>query len=379
MAGPPRPFSKPSLPGKIIAMTSKTTPKHFIDLNEIDATTLRAMIDRARELKAAFKGGAGRVAADAHAGCKDAVIAMVFAKPSTRTRLSFDVAMRRLGGSTMVLNPGDLQLGRGETIADTARVMSRYLDGVVIRNGAHDALLEFADAADIPVINALTNVSHPCQIMADILTFEEHVAPIAGRTVAWVGDGNNVAVSWVHAAERFGFTLKIATPAELLPSSDVLDWAAARNVLQPSGEAARALGLSEAAGRGAQAHGAHGSGEPSGPGEAVTPRGTIVLCDSAEAACAGADAVVTDTWVSMADNDAERRLALLQPFQVSQALMQLAAPHAIFMHCLPAYRGREVVADVIDGPQSVVWDEAENRLHAQMAILEWCLSAGEAF
>ena len=255
---------------------------------------------------------------------------MIFEKPSTRTRISFDVAMRQLGGETISVNSGDMQLGRGETIADTARVLSRYGNAIVLRTNTHASLLELAEHSTIPVINGLTDLSHPCQIMADILTFEEQKGPIVGRTVAWIGDGNNVATSWIHAAVRFGFTLRIACPNEFRPDPALFDWV--------------------------QAEG-----------------GNVKLTTDPEEAVSEADAVVTDVWVSMGQKDAEKRFTLLAPYQVTASLMAEAAPDAIFMHCLPAERGREVAAEVIDGPQSVVFDEAENRLHAQKAILAWCL------
>lgn len=263
----------------------------------------------------------------------ESVLAMIFEKPSTRTRVSFDVAMRQLGGQGLGLNNSDLQLGRGESIADTARVLSRYVDAIMIRANEHKTLTELARHATIPVINGLTDRSHPCQVIADIVTFEEHLGPIKGRRVAWVGDGNNVAVSWMHAAVRFGFELRIACPDSLRPDGDVLDWA-------------------------------------------KREKGTILIGKDAAKAVRDVDCVVTDTWVSMGQTDASRRKKMLEPFAVDAKLMSLAADGAIFMHCLPAYRGREVTADVIDGPQSVVFDEAENRLHAQKAILAWCLGAG---
>lgn len=262
----------------------------------------------------------------------DQVLGMIFEKPSTRTRVSFDVAMRQLGGQSIMLNHTDMQLGRGESIADTARVLSRYLDIVMIRANSHATLMSLADHADIPVINGLTDLSHPCQVMADLMTFEERLGPIEGRTVAWVGDGNNVAASWMHATVPFGFTLRVATPAELKPEKILVD-----HVRKAGGD--------------------------------------IVVTTDVRKAVTGADCIVTDTWVSMGQSDAARRKRLLKPFAVDDALMRLAANDAIFMHCLPAYRGHEVTAEVIDGPQSAVWDEAENRLHAQKAILAWCLGA----
>jgi ornithine carbamoyltransferase len=259
-------------------------------------------------------------------------LAMIFERPSTRTRVSFDVAMQDLGGRTIMLTGQEMQLGRGETIADTARVMSRYVDAIMIRILDHRALSELAQYATVPVINGLTRRSHPCQVMADVMTFEEHKGPIKGRTVAWTGDTNNVLASWMHAAQRFDFELRVATPPELAPKKPLLDW------MKQSGAA-------------------------------------IVLGEDPEAAVRNADCVVTDTWVSMGDRNSGRRHNLLKRYQVNSRLMGLAKPDAIFMHCLPAHRGEEVTDDVIDGPQSVVFDEAENRLHAQKGIPAWCLNA----
>ena len=301
-------------------------PKHFLDLDVLDASTLRAIIDSAAAMK---KSGKVPKALGVPPG---AVLAMIFAKPSTRTRVSFEVAIHQLGGSAIVLSPQDMQLGRGETVADTARVLSRYVDAILLRTGPPETLAEFAENATIPVINGLTTRSHPCQIMADVMTFEERKGPIKGRTIAWVGDANNVATSWVHAAARFGFTLRIAAPADFAPAPELLAWA-------------------------------------------WTEGADIEVIENARKAVLGADCVVTDTWVSMGDNDAQKRMAALRSFQVDEALMAAAKPDAIFMHCLPAHRGDEVTDAVIDGPQSAVWDEAENRLHAQKAILAWCLGA----
>jgi len=308
---------------------SISPPRHFLDLDGLDGKTLRRILDMAHAMKRAGKKVPARMKPR---GIENAVLAMIFEKPSTRTRISFDVAMRQLGGQTLSLNHTDLQLGRGESIADTARVLSRYIDAIMIRANSHATLLELARHATIPVINGLTDKSHPCQVMADIMTFEEHKGPIKDRTVAWVGDGNNVAVSWMQAAARFGFELRIACPDELRPGDDVLDWV-------------------------------------------KREKGAVVLGNDAKKAVRGADCVVTDTWVSMGDTDGTRRKKILAPFSVDAALMGQAARGAIFMHCLPAYRGHEVAEDVIDGPQSVVFDEAENRLHAQKAILAWCLGA----
>ncbi len=301
------------------------TPSHFLDIDALDSATLRAIIDTAAALKKA------RRVPKALAAPEGAVLAMIFEKPSTRTRVSFEIAMHQLGGSAIVLNAQDMQLGRGETIGDTARVLSRYVDAIMLRTGPHQGLLEFANFASIPVINALTDRSHPCQIMADILTFEEHKGPIKGRIVAWLGDANNVATSWVHAAARFGFTLRMASPPDFAPRADLLAWARAEGA-------------------------------------------TVEVMEDAQAAARGADCIVTDTWVSMGDKDVEARRSALEPFRVDEGLMALAKPDAIFMHCLPAHRGDEVTDAVMDGPQSVVWDEAENRLHAQKAILTWCLN-----
>ncbi len=297
--------------------------RHFIDIDQFDGAALRAMIASARALKESEpKGTTPKLD-------PSTVLALMFDRPSTRTRVSFDVAMRQLGGQTLVLNSAETQIGRGESIADTARVLSRYVDGMMLRTGPHSNVTELAEYASVPVINGLTERSHPCQVMADILTFEEHKGPIDGRTVAWIGDANNVANSWAHAAVRFGFTLRIACPKDLSPDPALLDWVAAEG-------------------------------------------GKVEVTQAPREAADGADALVTDVWVSMGDEDADTRMKLLAPYQVDEKLMGAAARDAIFMHCLPAHRGDEVTAGVIDGPQSVVFDEAENRLHAQKAILAWC-------
>ena len=303
--------------------------RHFLDLSLIDARTLRAIVDNAHRMKRA-----GKIvpAALKPQDIETAVLGMIFEKPSTRTRVSFDVAMRQLGGQTIGLNHTDLQLGRGETIADTARVLSRYIDAIMIRANKHDTLTELAAHATVPVINGLTDKSHPCQVIADLMTFEERQGAIAGQTVAWVGDGNNVAASWVHAAGKFGFKLRVGCPPQLSLEPDVLEW-----VKQEQAD--------------------------------------VEVTDDPVEAVRGADCVVTDTWVSMGQTDAPRRKQLLGPYAVDQALMSKAAKGAIFMHCLPAYRGHEVSEEVLEGPQSAVFDEAENRLHAQKAILAWCLGA----
>lgn len=302
-----------------------TAVKHFLDLHDMSGEELRGMIDWSRKVKASREAGEPQ-----EKPLAGKVLAMIFERPSTRTRVSFDVAMRQLGGETMMLTAAEMQLGRGETIADTARVLSRYVDAIMIRILDHGVLEELAANATVPVINGLTRRSHPCQVMADVMTFEEHRGPIKGRKIAWSGDGNNVAASWVHAAARFDFELRVATPPELSPRPDVIDWA-------------RRSGAK------------------------------IDFTTDPEAAVDGVDCIVTDTWVSMGDVEAERRHNLLKRYQVNKRLMAQAKRDAIFMHCLPAHRGEEVTAEVIDGPNSVVFDEAENRLHAQKGILAWCL------
>ena len=302
-------------------------PKHFLDISELPLPELRAMLSAGAAMKARLK---------AHdrtqRPLEGKTLAMIFERPSTRTRVSFDVGMRQLGGESIMLTGAEMQLGRGETIADTARVLSRYVDAIMIRILNHDALLELAAHATVPVINGLTRRSHPCQVMADLMTFEEHRGSIEGRTVAWSGDDNNVLASWAHAAERFRFNLRIATPPQLAPKKAIRDWI-------------------------------------------KSVRAPIVIGTDPEEAVRGADCVVTDTWVSMGDKDGEHRHNLLKPYQVNAKLMSLASPDAVFMHCLPAHRGEEVTDEVIDGPQSVVFDEAENRLHAQKGILAWCFNA----
>jgi ornithine carbamoyltransferase len=304
-----------------------TAPRHFLDLAEIPNDELRGMIEASRAMKGEIK----RDRAAAAKPLAGKTLAMIFDKPSTRTRVSFDIAMRQLGGDVVMLTGAEMQLGRGETLADTARVLSRYVDAIMIRILNHDSLMELAANATVPVINGLTRLSHPCQVMADVMTFEEHKGRIKGNTVAWTGDANNVLASWIHAAKSFDFQLKVATPPELKLERKIAAWA------KQSGAA-------------------------------------IEIGHDPEAAVGGADCVVTDTWVSMGDKDGEKRHNLLKPYQVNQRLMAQAKPDAIFMHCLPAHRGDEVTDEVIDGPQSVVFDEAENRLHAQKGILAWCLA-----
>jgi ornithine carbamoyltransferase len=305
--------------------------RHFLDINKTDPAALRSMIDAGRAMKSA-RDGLPKGAPDATQPLAGRMVALIFEKPSTRTRVSFDVGVRQMGGQTMVLSGADMQLGHGETIADTARVMSRYVDLIMIRTYEEATLLEMAEHATVPVINGLTNRTHPCQIMADLMTFEEHRGPIAGRKVVWSGDGNNVFASWVHAAGQFGFDLTFTGPAALDPEQVFI-------------EEARAKGA------------------------------RVTIERDPFRAVEGADLVVTDTWVSMHDpvSARERRHSQLRPYQVNEALMARAKPDALFMHCLPAHREEEVTSAVMDGPHSVVFDEAENRLHAQKAILRWCL------
>jgi ornithine carbamoyltransferase len=298
--------------------------RHFLDLSELPKAELRGMIDTGRLMKKQSRDRTGLPLAGK-------TLAMIFERESTRTRVSFEVAMQQLGGHAIMLTGKEMQLGRGETIADTARVLSRYVDVIMVRILDHEALAELAVHATVPVINGLTRRSHPCQVLADVMTFEEHRGPIRGRTVAWSGDANNVLTSWMHAAERFDFRLRVATPPELRPKRRLTEW------IRKSGA-------------------------------------DIVIGSDPEEAVTDADCVVTDTWVSMGDRDGSRRHNLLRRYQVNERLFARAKPDALFMHCLPAHRGEEVSAPVIDGPQSVVFDEAENRLHAQKAVLVWCLA-----
>ena len=303
--------------------------RHFLDFWSVKASDLRAILDLAKRMKVA-RGKRPKGAVDDAPALAGHTLAMIFEKSSTRTRFSFDMAMRQLGGTSITATANDMQLGRGETVEDTARVLSRFVDAVMIRANRHSDVTAFADAASVPVINGLTDASHPCQIMADLQTLEEHGLTLDGARLAWVGDGNNVCVSFIQAAPKFGFSLAIGTPKAYAP-------------VQAEVEKASAL------------------------------QGRVELYDTAEAAVAGADVVIADTFVSMGDTDAEQRLADLTPFAVTNALMAKANGGAKFLHCLPAHRGEEVTAEVIDGPQSLVFDEAENRLHAQKAILRWCL------
>ncbi len=298
----------------------------FLDIADFSREELRAILDRAADIKSRRRKG--KPSPDQPLVGK--MLAMIFDKPSTRTRVSFDVGMRELGGETLMLTGAEMQLGRGETIADTARVLSRFVDSIMIRILNHDHLLEMAAYASVPVINGLTKRTHPCQVMADVMTFEEHRGKIEGARVAWIGDACNVLTSWIHAAVKFGFAIDIASPEELAPRSELIAWARAQggdvNVMRDPFEAAR-----------------------------------------------DADCVLTDCWVSMGDKDEKLRHQWLAPYQVNTKLMRAAANDAVFMHCLPAHRGEEVTDAVIDGPQSLVFDEAENRLHAQKGVLAWCM------
>ncbi|PSL18136.1 ornithine carbamoyltransferase [Shimia abyssi] len=304
---------------------------HFLDINKTSVEELRGMIDSAKAIKSA-RNGRPKGALDDDQPLKDHMVALIFEKPSTRTRVSFDVGVRQMGGQTMVLSGSEMQLGHGETVADTARVLSRYVDMIMIRTFEEATLLEMAEHATVPVINGLTNRTHPCQIMADILTYEEHRGPIAGKKVVWCGDGNNVFASFAHAAGQFGFDLTFSGPEPLDPEMGFV-------------EEARAKGASVDIER--------------DPAKAVHE----------------ADLVVTDTWVSMHDAPSarERRHNQLRPYQVNAELMAHAKDDALFMHCLPAHRNEEATNVVMDGPNSVIFDEAENRLHAQKAVMKWAL------
>ena len=307
---------------------------HFISLADISAADLRAILDDAHAMKAARKGlPKGRP--DPETALNGDTLAMIFEKASTRTRFSFEQGMRQLGGSSIVAGANDMQLGRGESVADTARVLSRFVDAVMIRSNAHSTITDFADHADVPVINGLSDHNHPCQIMADLMTLEERGLKLAGAKLAWIGDGNNVLASFVNAAPAFGFELRISSPEGYRLE-----------------ENPKTRGLIKAA---------------------QNKQGIIHDGLSPDAAADGADALITDCWVSMGDTDKDQRLAALGPYQIDADRMARAKQDALFLHCLPAYRGQEMTADVLEGPQSVVWDEAENRLHAQKAVVKWCL------
>jgi len=310
-------------------MSSALINSHFIDLKDLPAEVLRHILDTAKKWKDA-RVGMPKGAVDKGAPLAGHTLAMIFEKSSTRTRISFEMAMQQLGGTSVVLQGGNMQLGRGETVSDTAKVVSRYVDAIMIRANSHEAVLELAKEGSVPVINALTNRSHPCQLMADVMTIEEHLGPIEGRKIAWLGDGNNVATSLIEAAVKFDFALTLACPQGFAPADELLEWSA-------------------------------------------NAGGNVRVVASADEAAEGADAVITDTWRSMGDTENNVKMQAMGAYQVNDALMEKAADSALFLHCLPAHRGEEVTDSVIDGPQSVVWDEAENRLHAQKAVLAWCL------
>jgi ornithine carbamoyltransferase len=303
-------------------------PKHFISLADIDGGELRAILDDAHKRKAARRGFV-KGKPDADAPLKDCVLAMLFEKSSTRTRFSFDMAMKQLGGSNITATSADMQLGRGETIEDTAKVLSRFVDGIMLRANSHETMVALAHNSDVPVINGLTDYNHPCQIMADLMTLEEQGRTLKDLRLTWVGDGNNVAVSFINAAAKFGYQLTLSCPDGYKPRGQDV-------------ERARAEGA------------------------------VIDVVDNPLSACTDTDVVIADTWVSMGDTDANQRMSDLSDYQVNNGLMERANNDALFLHCLPAHRGEEVSASVIDGTASVVFDEAENRLHAQKSILKWC-------
>ena len=299
--------------------------RHFLDLRDFDSGTLQGILDHAASMKAALKAGT-----PAERPLEGKSVAMIFEKPSTRTRVSFEVGITQLGGTPLMLSAQDLQIGRGESIEDSARVLSRYVDAITIRCFAHDTLLTLAEHATVPVVNALTARSHPCQIMADLQTMIERHGSLDGQIVTWIGDGNNVAASWIEAAARFNFQLRLACPEGYAPPAELMAWARAEGA-------------------------------------------DLVLYESALEAAKGSQTLVTDVWISMGDEEGTRREDF-KPFQVNEELLAAAAGDAIVMHCLPAWRGMEITEAVIDGPQSAVFDEAENRLHAQKAVLAWCVS-----
>ncbi|HIG09038.1 MAG TPA: ornithine carbamoyltransferase [Alphaproteobacteria bacterium] len=299
--------------------------RNLIDINILANGIPRKLIETAKSYKSK---GRGLVEGAPLLG---RTLAMIFEKPSTRTRISFEVAMTELGGSAIYLDSKSMQMGRGETIADTAKVLGRYLDGIMIRASKHETLLQMAEHSNIPVINGLTNLSHPCQTFADIMTFEEKLGDIENKTITWVGDGNNVANSWIHAAKVFNFKIRLACPKGRIPQADIIKWARDNNT-------------------------------------------DIEITDDPITASKNADAILTDTWISMGDEDIYNPERIFNKFQVKEELFKVAREHAIFMHCLPAHRGQEVTKEIIDGPRSVVWDEAENRLHIQKAILSWAIA-----
>ena len=299
--------------------------RNLIDINILDDGVPRKLLDTAKFYKSK---GRGLVEGAPLLG---QTLAMIFEKPSTRTRISFEVAMTELGGSAIYLDAKSMQMGRGETIADTAKVLGRYLDGIMIRASKHETLLQMAKYSNIPVINGLTDLSHPCQTLADIMTFEEKLGSIENKTIAWIGDGNNMANSWIHAANVFNFKIRLACPNGRMPDASIIKWAKDNDT-------------------------------------------DIKITEDPILTSKNADAILTDTWISMGDEDIKEPEKIFNSFQVNEELFKLASENAIFMHCLPAHRGQEVTEDIIDGPRSVVWDEAENRLHIQKAILSWAIA-----
>ena len=305
--------------------------KNFINIADIDKKDLREIIDNAKSQKSK-RSSLNKSATDPDSSLADKTLIMIFEKPSTRTRLSFELAMKQLGGKILVLNPKESHYGSGdESINDTAKVLSQYGDIVMMRTHKHEHFLEFSKHLDIPIINGLTNLSHPCQIMSDIMTFEELKGPIVNKKIAWLGDGNNIVYSLIEAAAKFNFELSIASPKQFRPGKKIVEWAKRKNA-------------------------------------------KILITKDPKEAINLVDCVMTDKWISMGNEiNKKKKKKLLKPYQVNKKIMKLAKKDAIFMHCLPASRGEEVTNDVIDGKQSVVWLEALNRIHVQKSIIQWCL------
>ena len=306
--------------------------RDFLNLNELAPDELRTILSHAitskKKINSTLAGGKNK-----NAPLNGKTVAMIFDKPSTRTRVSFDVGIKQLGGQSLILSGSDTHLGHGESISDTAKVLSRYVDLIIIRTFEEGILYELAENAEVPIINGLTNATHPCQSMADVMTFEELRGPILGKNILWLGDGNNVCASTLHAAGQFGFNFTFSGPERLNPKPKFLEFAKSKNIL-------------------------------------------VTINPDPEEAIQNADLIMTDTWNSMHNqkgSNYQSRQKELMPFQVNEKLMSRSKDKALFMHCLPAYRGKEVTSDVIDGPKSVVFDQAENRMHIQKSILEWCI------
>ena len=310
-------------------MTEKI--RHFIDLDYFSKNDFRDLLNSCHQRKKS-KVRVGKAEVDSDACAKDKILAMIFEKPSTRTRFSFEAAMYQLGGKSIVVNSNDMQLNRGETISDTAKVLSRYVDIVMLRTNEHSSILDFSQSSSVPVINGLSDLSHPCQVVADLMTFEEIIGPIKSKVVTWFGPGNNMTHSWIHAASLLDFELRVCAPKYYLPNVEIV-------------EKARSEGAK------------------------------IIEIDDPKEAANGSHCIVTDTWFSMGDKEDSSKREVLSQFQVTNKLISLADDNVIFLHCLPAHRGEEVDSQVIDGPHSFVWDEAENRLHAQKGIIDWCLNS----